>query len=116
VLFWDVVQQSVLYSFAAFRATKASLLASIAFILNDIGYIDLHHHVLYLAIVGCFIFTRILYLLVGIHDPFHPFENLFCGFFFGGVVDALKHAVVREKPKTEENLTGKGQGSKAKEE
>jgi len=97
-------------------ATKASLCASIAFILHDLGYITLEHHLLYLAVVLFFILVRILYLLAGIHDPFHPFENLFCGVVFGGVVDALKNAVKREKPKTEEIATGKGQTSKPKDE
>jgi len=97
-------------------ATKASLCASIAFIVHALGYIDLHSQVLYLVVVACFIFFRILYLVVGIHDPFHPFENLFCGVFFGGVVDAFKKVVIREKPKTEEVTTGKAQVNKAKDE
>jgi hypothetical protein len=28
-------------------------------------------------------------LLLGIHDPFVPFENLFCALFLGGIWDAL---------------------------
>jgi len=97
-------------------ATKASLCASIAFILHDLGYLELQSHLVYLSVVLFFILTRILYLLVGIHDPFLPFENLFCGVVFGGVVDAMKNAVKREKPKTEEVTSGKGQTSKAKDE
>jgi hypothetical protein len=100
-------------------ATKASLCASIAFVLHELGYIELQAQLLYLAIVAAFIFLRILYLVAGIHDPFHPFENLVCSVVFGGVVDAFKQAVIREKPKVEEtahSLAGKGQGNKAKDE
>ena len=32
-------------------------------------------------------------LLLGIHDPFVPFENLFCAVFLGGVWDSLQRAV-----------------------
>lgn len=32
-------------------------------------------------------------LLLGIHDPFIPFENLFCAVFFGGVWDSMQRAV-----------------------
>ena len=28
-------------------------------------------------------------MLLGIHDPFMPFENLFCAIFMGGVWDSL---------------------------
>ena len=28
-------------------------------------------------------------VLLGIHDPFMPFENLFCAIFMGGVWDSL---------------------------
>lgn len=28
-------------------------------------------------------------LLLGIHDPFIPFENVICAFLFGGVLDTL---------------------------
>jgi hypothetical protein len=97
-------------------ATKASLCAGIAFILHELGYIRLHSQLLYLAVVAFFIIVRILYLLAGIHDPFHPFENLCCGVFFGGVVDAIKNVVVRENPKLEDGAVVKNLPNKAKEE
>lgn len=28
-------------------------------------------------------------ILLGIHDPFVPFENLFCALFLGGIWDSL---------------------------
>jgi hypothetical protein len=97
-------------------STKASLYASIAFILHHVGWLTLEHQQLYLWVVIIYIATRILSLLVGIHDPFLPFENLFCGLFFGGVADALKNAVQPEKLKTEEVTTGKGLPNKLKDE
>ena len=36
-------------------------------------------------------------LLLGIHDPFVPFENLFCAIFFGGVWDSMQRAVSGKK-------------------
>lgn len=29
-------------------------------------------------------------MLLGIHDPFVPFENLFCALFLGGIWDTLQ--------------------------
>jgi hypothetical protein len=100
-------------------ATKACLLASIAFILDHEGYIDLPHNTLYLAVVAFFVLFRWCYLILNIHDPFHPFENIFCAIFFGGMVDALKKAITStgDKTKTDENaLQSKSQSSKPKEE
>ena len=31
--------------------------------------------------------------MFGVHDPFIPFENLFCALFLGGLVDSMKRAV-----------------------
>jgi len=96
-------------------STKASLYASIAFILHHAGYLSYEYQAVYLGVVLLFITTRMLYLMVGIHDPFMPFENLFCGLFLGGLADTLKIAVKPEKP-TEEITTGKGQTNKVKDE
>lgn len=35
------------------------------------------------------IFFQLSSILLGIHDPFVPFENLFCALFLGGVCDFL---------------------------
>jgi hypothetical protein len=32
-------------------------------------------------------------ILLGIHDPFLPFENLFCAIFMGGVWDSLSRTL-----------------------
>lgn len=36
-------------------------------------------------------------LCLGLKDPFAPIQNLICTIFFGGVVDALKAAVTRQR-------------------
>lgn len=36
-------------------------------------------------------------LCFGLKDPFAPIQNLICTVFFGGMVDALKTAVTRQK-------------------
>ena len=36
-------------------------------------------------------------MLLGIHDPFIPFENLFSALFFGGIWDALAHVISNAK-------------------
>jgi hypothetical protein len=43
------------------------------------------------------VYFKLSALLLGIHDPFAPFENLFCAIFMGGMWDALRRAVVREQ-------------------
>uniref|UniRef100_A0A1I8JEA5 Trimeric intracellular cation channel type B n=2 Tax=Macrostomum lignano TaxID=282301 RepID=A0A1I8JEA5_9PLAT len=37
-------------------------------------------------------------MIIGIHDPFLPFENIFCSLFLGGLADALKRATTSGKP------------------
>jgi len=80
--------------------TKGSLAAAIVFILERKGIIDAPHAVVYFGVVIFFVYFRLSSLLLGIHDPFVPFENLFCAIFMGGMVDALKRAVTREPDTT----------------
>lgn len=80
--------------------TKGSLAAAIVFMLERKGLIDAPHAVIYFGVVVFFVYFRLSSLLLGIHDPFVPFENLFCAIFMGGVVDALKRAVTREPEAT----------------
>jgi trimeric intracellular cation channel len=37
-------------------------------------------------------------VLLGIHDPFVPFENLGCALFFGGIWDSLQKVLSRGGP------------------
>lgn len=68
------------------------------FILERKGYIDAPHAVIYFGVVIFFVYFRLSSLLLGINDPFVPFENLFCAVFMGGIVDAMKRAVTRSEP------------------
>jgi len=40
-------------------------------------------------------------ILLGIHDPFVPFENLFCALFLGGIWDSLARLLGRGQAKDE---------------
>ena len=40
-----------------------------------------------------FIFFRLLYLLVGVHNPFMLIERFICTVFFGGIFDAIRRAL-----------------------
>jgi len=55
--------------------------------------LDVSHHHLYLGIVAMFIFFRLLYLLVGLHNPFMLFERFICTIFFGGLIDTIRRAL-----------------------
>lgn len=39
---------------------------------------------------GFFVYFKLSGILLGIHDPFAPFENLFCAMAMGGIWDALR--------------------------
>lgn len=84
--------------FFFFSATKASLAASILFIIDKkTDYISVPHSLIYFGIVIFFAYFKLSSMLLGIHDPFVPFENLFCAIFMGGIWDALAHVLVNGK-------------------
>ncbi|KAH3848887.1 trimeric intracellular cation channel type 1B.1-like [Dreissena polymorpha] len=83
-------------------ATKACLVASIVFLLERLNYIAAPHPLIYFGVVIFFVYFKISALLLGILDPFAPFENLFCAIFMGGMWDALRRAVMREPRATED--------------
>ena len=43
-----------------------------------------------------FVYFKLSSMLLGIHDPFLPFENLFCALFLGGVWDTLSKILAGE--------------------
>lgn len=91
---WSPVSNEILQpSFA----TKASALASIVFICDKLGYFQLPHALVYFSVVVFFLYFRLMALLVGIHDIFVPFENLFCALFMGGIWDAIQRVLTRER-------------------
>lgn len=74
--------------------TKASIVASIIFIIDKkTDWISVPHALVYFGIVIFFVYFKLSAMLLGIHDPFIPFENLFSALFFGGIWDALAHVI-----------------------
>lgn len=75
-------------------ATKASIAASVIFIIDKkTDWISAPHALVYFGIVIFFVYFKLSSMLLGIHDPFVPFENLFCALFFGGIWDALSRVI-----------------------
>lgn len=82
--------------------TKASLVASIIFVLDKkTDLISAPHALVYLGIVIFLVYFKLSSILLGIHDPFVPFENLFCALFMGGVWDSLAKILGRGQNKDE---------------
>lgn len=78
--------------------TKACIIASIIFIVDrKTDWISVPHALVYFGIVIFFVYFKLSSLLLGIHDPFIPFENLFSAIFFGGIWDALAHIIANGK-------------------
>ncbi|CAL1291978.1 unnamed protein product, partial [Larinioides sclopetarius] len=103
-------------------ATKASIAASIIFVLDKkTDIISAPHALVYFGIVLFFVYFKISSLLLGIHDPFIPFENLYCAIFFGGVWDTLGRLFNPGNPtdyntvKSDAPKDGKSESAKKKE-
>ncbi|VDL61665.1 unnamed protein product [Hymenolepis diminuta] len=90
--------------------TKISLLSAIVYYCDLLDLIPLSRNQLFLAVVGVMVYMRVAMLCLGLKDPFAPIQNLICTIFFGGVVDALKAAVTRQKSDEMTDSTG-GSGS-----
>jgi len=59
------------------------------------------HALVYFGIVIFLVYFKLSSLLLGIHDPFVPFENLMCAFCFGGIWDSLAKLLGRGQVKEE---------------
>ncbi|CAH2089397.1 unnamed protein product [Euphydryas editha] len=82
--------------------TKASLVASVIFVLDKkTDLISAPHALVYFGIVIFFVYFKLSSILLGIHDPFVPFENLFCALFMGGIWDSLAKLLGKGQPKEE---------------
>ncbi|TGZ67103.1 hypothetical protein CRM22_004975 [Opisthorchis felineus] len=77
--------------------TKISLLASVAYYVRHWDVIPLSENQLFLAVAAVFVYLRVTMILLGLKDPFSPFENVLCTVLFGGTVDALRNAVERSR-------------------
>jgi len=88
-------------------ATKGCLAASIIFALEKQSYyISAPHDIVYLGVVGFFVYFKLSSVLLNVQDPFAPFENLFCAVFMGGIWDALSRALVASR---ERSTSGKAE-------
>jgi len=84
-------------------STKASILAAFIFVIDKkTDLIAAPHALVYFGIVIFFVYFKLSSLLLGITDPFVPFENLFCAICMGGVFDVFQETFYG-KPATEEN-------------
>lgn len=82
--------------------TKASVVASIIFVLDKkTDLISAPHALVYFGIVIFLVYFKLSSILLGIHDPFVPFENLFCALFFGGIWDSVAKLLGRGQAKEE---------------
>ncbi|XP_045131626.1 trimeric intracellular cation channel type 1B.1-like isoform X1 [Portunus trituberculatus] len=78
--------------------TKASIAAAIIFVLDKkTDLISAPHALVYFGICIFFVYFKLSSLLLGIHDPFIPFENLFCAIFMGGIWDSLAQTLAGKK-------------------
>lgn len=85
-----------------FSYTKASVVASIIFVLDKkTDLISAPHALVYFGIVIFLVYFKLSSILLGIHDPFVPFENLFCALFLGGIWDSLAKLLGRGQAKEE---------------
>jgi len=84
-------------------STKASILGALVFVIDKkTDLISAPHALVYFGIVLFFVYFKLSSLLLGITDPFVPFENLFCAVFMGGLFDVIQETFYG-KPKAEEN-------------
>ncbi|XP_041358596.1 trimeric intracellular cation channel type 1B.1-like [Gigantopelta aegis] len=95
---------------------KASLVASLVFLLERLNYISVPHPLIYFSVVIFFIYFKLSSIILGIRDPFSPFENLFCAIFMGGMWDAMRRAVSKEPKKDDESKDLRNDLLKTKEE
>ncbi|OZC07280.1 hypothetical protein X798_05700 [Onchocerca flexuosa] len=79
-------------------STKACCVASVILVVERHSrYITAPHDIIYLGIVGFFVYFKLSAILLNVQDPFAPFENLFCAVFMGGIWDAMSRAVMASR-------------------
>ncbi|CAH8437506.1 unnamed protein product [Dicrocoelium dendriticum] len=92
--FWAPIKSPFL---AVNFTTKISMLASVAYYCHRLDVIPLSENQLFLAVAAIFVYLRVTMILLGLKDPFTPFENIVCTVLFGGTVDALRSAFERSR-------------------
>lgn len=87
-----VIVHSCLRSFSQFAAQRLRYI-KVKFII----LVNLHHVVIFVLHLN-----RVTMILLGLKDPFSPFENITCTVVFGGTVDALRSALERSRSRSAE--------------
>ncbi|CAG0917899.1 unnamed protein product [Notodromas monacha] len=95
--------------------TKACFIASIIFLVDKkTELISAPHSLVYFGIVIFFVYFKLSSVLLGIHDPFIPFENIFSMLFLGGIWDAMQKAMSGTgSPKTDTGNSSASEASKS---
>ncbi|CAB55030.2 Trimeric intracellular cation channel type 1B.1 [Caenorhabditis elegans] len=79
-------------------ATKACVVAASVLALEKSGtYLTAPHDLVYLVIVGFFVYFKLSAVILHVTDPFAPIENLFCAIFMGGIWDAVSRALAASR-------------------
>lgn len=93
-MFRGIWQPSAIEFIQPSLATKASISASIVFLIDKkTEFITAPHALVYIVVVIFLVYFKVSAIVLDIKDPFGPFENLFCAIFLGGIWDALEHAI-----------------------
>uniref|UniRef100_A0A1I8IQT7 Myb-like domain-containing protein n=1 Tax=Macrostomum lignano TaxID=282301 RepID=A0A1I8IQT7_9PLAT len=91
--------------------TKASCLIAAAFLLEKLGCrLPCSHDGAFLAAVLSLFCFKLASKLLHIHDPFRPFESVFCTVLLGGLVDAIRRAAESSPATAAVPATGKTSG------
>ncbi|KAG0410680.1 hypothetical protein HPB47_012203 [Ixodes persulcatus] len=111
-------EHDLLSSLRGRSPTKACIVAAVIFVLDKkTEFISAPHALVYLGIVVFLLYFKLSAMLLGIHDPFLPFENLFCAIFLGGIWDALGRALMSGRGgdgKSDSSKNGKSDATKKK--
>ncbi|CAD6197366.1 unnamed protein product [Caenorhabditis auriculariae] len=79
-------------------ATKACAIAATVLAMEKSGnYLSVPHDLIYLVIVGFFVYFKLAAVVFHVTDPFAPIENLFCAVFMGGIWDAVSRALAASR-------------------
>ncbi|CAJ0585671.1 unnamed protein product, partial [Mesorhabditis spiculigera] len=78
--------------------TKACVIAATIFTIElNSNLITAPYDLVYLTVVGFFVYFKLSSLFLDVKDPLAPLENLFCAIFMGGIWDAFSRAVETTK-------------------
>uniref|UniRef100_A0A8R1HNQ6 Trimeric intracellular cation channel type B n=1 Tax=Caenorhabditis japonica TaxID=281687 RepID=A0A8R1HNQ6_CAEJA len=84
--------------------TKACVVAASVFTMERHSmYVTAPHDLVYLCVVGFFVYFKLASLCLSVHDVLQPIENILCAIFMGGIIDAFAKAVESTKQAIQSN-------------